>query len=160
VAPVLALLADETARQRPGGSAMVSRLCDLLVVEALRAWLAAAPPRDAWLAGLRDPQIAAALERIHTAPERPWTVDSLARAAGMSRSRFAQRFAELVGEPPLQYLTGWRLCYATELLDGSDDSLRVIAQRSGYGSEAAFGKAFKRRFGMSPGTYRTARRDD
>jgi AraC-like DNA-binding protein len=153
--PVLDLLAEESAVPRPGGSTMVSRLCDILVVEVLRGWIAgAAPPGTGWLAGLRDPQIAVALGQIHTAPERAWTVHALARAAGMSRSRFALRFAELVGVTPLQYLTDWRLCHACALLDDPGHSLRAVAQRCGYGSEAAFGKAFKRRFGVSPGAYR------
>jgi AraC-like DNA-binding protein len=155
--PVLALLADETAQSRPGGEAMVSRLCDVIVIEVLRVWIDTAPGHAGWLAGLRDPRIAAALGQLHAAPDRAWTVVSLAQAAGMSRSRFALRFAELVGATPVRYLTEWRLYRAAELLADPVHSLRTVAQHSGYASEAAFSKAFKRRFGVSPDAYRRNR---
>jgi AraC-like DNA-binding protein len=155
--PVLDLLADETAQARPGTAAMVARLCDLLLVEALRVWLAAEPAPTGWPAGLRDPRIAAALGRVHAAPEEPWTVHTLARVAGMSRSRFAERFTALVGQTPMGYLTAWRLGRAADLLDDPAVGLATVARRCGYGSEAAFGKAFKRRYGTSPGAYRDAR---
>ena len=106
------------------------------------------------MGALRDRRVGAALAHLHRAPERGWTNASLAGKVGMSRSRFAARFTSLVGEPPLSYLTRWRLETAARLLEQSELGLGEIAARVGYGSEAAFSKAFRRRFRTSPGAYR------
>jgi AraC-like DNA-binding protein len=151
-------LAWETREARPGTETIVSRLTDVLFVQVLRAWIETLPLRaGGWLGALRDRQIAAALGAIHRAPERPWTNESLAAHAGMSRSRFASRFADLVGEPPVGYLTRWRLERAAALLQ-EEGTLGVaeIAARVGYESETSFSKAFRRRFGTPPGAFRRA----
>lgn len=151
----LRFLSWETREGRPGIEAIVSRLTDVIFVQVLRHWIASVPEgRGGWLGALRDRHVAAALTHIHRSPDRGWTNASLAEAVGMSRSRFAARFATLVGEPPLAYLTRWRLETAAGLLQDSALGLGEIAVRAGYGSEAAFSKAFRRRFGVPPGSFR------
>ena len=151
----LRFLARETREPRPGSETIVSRLTDVIFVQALRAWLETAPVgQGGWLGALRDAQVASALVAVHRMPERDWTTASLAAVAGMSRSRFAARFTALVGEPPLAYLTGWRLQSAAGLLRDRQTGLAEVAARVGYESEAAFSKAFRRRFGLPPGAYR------
>jgi AraC-like DNA-binding protein len=153
----LRFVAREAAELRPGGEAVVTRLADILVIQAIRTWLDSAPEaRQGWLAALRDDQVGRALRAIHRAPERDWSVESLAREAGMSRSSFAARFTELVGEPAMQYLTGWRLHLAHVHLQHSGEPLSATARRFGYRSEAAFSRAFKRAFGTAPGGARRA----
>jgi AraC-like DNA-binding protein len=148
-------LAWETRGAKPGTEAIVSRLTDVVFVQVLRAWIESLPEgRGGWLGALRDPRIGAALALVHRAPERPWTNASLAEAVGMSRSRFAARFAALVGEPPLAYVSRWRLETAGGLLQDGALGLGEIAARVGYLSEAAFSKAFRRRFGTPPGAFR------
>jgi AraC-like DNA-binding protein len=151
----LRFLAAEARHPRPGTETLISRLTDVIFVQALRAWIEGQPEGvGGWLGALRDRQIAAALGEIHRQPERNWSVASLAAAAGMSRSSFAARFTALVGEAPLAYLTRWRMHLASEFLRGRDLSVSEIAGRVGYESEAAFSKAFKREVGVSPGAYR------
>ncbi len=151
----LRFIAWETREAKPGTETIVSRLTDVLFVQVLRAWVTTLPEGGGgWLGALRDPQVAAALAHVHRSPERRWTNASLAAGVGMSRSRFAARFTRLVGEPPLGYLSRWRLLTAAGLLHDSALSLGEIAARVGYESEAAFSKAFKRRFGSPPGAYR------
>jgi AraC-like DNA-binding protein len=151
----LCFLAWETREARPGTETIVSRLTDVIFVQVLRAWLESLPEgRGGWLGALRDRQIGAALAHVHRAPERPWTNAALAAAVGMSRSRFAARFSALVGEPPLAYLSRWRLETAAGLLLDGTLGLGEIAARVGYESEAAFSKAFRRRFGAPPGAFR------
>jgi AraC-like DNA-binding protein len=151
----LRFLAWETREARPGTETIVSRLTDVLFVQVLRAWAESLPEgRGGWLGALRDPGVGAALGHIHRSPERAWTNASLALAVGMSRSRFAARFTSLVGEPPLAYLSRWRLETAAGLLQDTALGLAEIAARVGYESEAAFSKAFRRRFGRPPGAYR------
>jgi AraC-like DNA-binding protein len=104
---------------------------------------------------LTDPAIAAALTAIHDAPDRPWTVAELGARAGLSRAAFANRFTALVGQPPLTYLTWWRMTIAARLLRRSGTPLRVVARRAGYSSDVAFAAAFKREYGITPGRYRT-----
>lgn len=153
----LRFLAWETREARPGTETIVSRLTDVLFVQVLRAWIETLPlGAGGWLGALRDRQVAAALGAIHRSPERSWTNESLAAQAGMSRSRFAARFAALVGEPPAAYLTRWRLERAAALLQEGELGLAEIAGQVGYESEASFGKAFRRRFGTPPGAYRRA----
>lgn len=151
----LRLLARETRDGRPGSEAIVSRLTDVIFVQALRAWLETIPEgRGGWLGALRDPAVGRALACIHARPDQEWTNASLAAAVGMSRSRFAARFAALVGEPPLAYLTRWRLETAAGLLEDGTLGQAEVAARVGYGSEAAFSRAFRRRFGQPPGAWR------
>nr|WP_246001678.1 helix-turn-helix transcriptional regulator [Allorhizocola rhizosphaerae] len=127
----------------------------MLLLFVLRAWFDEQPDaRGGWAAVLRDPAIVAALEGIHREPARAWTVEELARLAGLSRSAFAKRFTALVGRPPLAYLTWWRMTTAARLLRSSDTSLRAVAAKAGYASEFAFAKAFKREYGTAPGRYR------
>jgi AraC-like DNA-binding protein len=153
--PTLRFIASEAASTRPGAQTVVSRLADVLFVQIVRAHLATVlPEAGGWLGALADPQIGAALGLIHENPGRNWTVQSLATTAGMSRSAFAVRFNRLVGEPPLHYLTRWRMQKAQRLLRDGRASLSSVASSVGYDSEAAFSKAFKRAVGAAPGTYR------
>lgn len=151
----LQFVASEMASGQPGAETVVSRLADILFVQAVRAHLAQSGENArGWLRALVDPQIGGALGLMHQQPEEPWTVESLAARAAMSRSAFAARFAQLVGEPPLAYLTRWRMDKATRLLRGGQASIGEIAGRVGYQAEAAFSKAFKRWNGVAPGAYR------
>jgi AraC-like DNA-binding protein len=151
--------AEESRAPRAGSDAVLAKLSELLFVEALRGYLETVPEQErSWLAGLRDPQVSRALGLMHAEPARPWTVDDLGHEAGLSRSALAERFTELIGEPPMQYLKKWRLALgARALTDGSEPVLHV-AQRVGYESEAAFNRAFKREFGVPPATWRRQRR--
>jgi AraC-like DNA-binding protein len=152
----LRFLASETSEEiRPGTILTMSRLVDLMFVQAVRVWLAKQPKGAAgWLGAMRDPQIGLAINAIHAEPSRDWTVDSLAQLAAMSRSLFASRFAALVGDPPLKYVTRWRMQVAARRL--ADEKLRVseAAALVGYDSEAAFSRAFKRHLGVPPLTFR------
>jgi AraC-like DNA-binding protein len=153
----LRFIAREAGALRPGGETVITRLADILVIQALRAWLDSAPEATTgWLAALRDRQVGQALARMHAQPEAAWSLESLAREVGMSRSAFAARFTALVGEPALQYLTQWRLQLARAWLQEGPQPLAQLAGRVGYQSEAAFCRAFKRHFGVPPGS---ARRD-
>jgi AraC-like DNA-binding protein len=155
LASTLQLLFYEARHDRPGAKAMLSRLTDVIFVQAVRIWMTNQPAEQAgWLGGLRDPQIGTALGLIHQAPERAWSVSALAREVAMSRSPFAARFTALVGEPPLAYLTRWRMHLALSLLQSDGLSVSEVAERVGYESAAAFSKAFKRRFGLAPGASR------
>ena len=159
IAQTLRLLANEAAGAAPGKATVVNRLCDALFVYVLRSHLAsAAPGEPSWLRGLVDPEVARALELMHGDPGRAWTVASLAQAVGMSRSAFAARFQEVVGQSPIKYLAGWRLQRAAALLRREDVGIAELAARHGYESEAAFSKAFKRGIGVAPGAYRQAAR--
>ncbi|MFI0372132.1 AraC family transcriptional regulator [Actinomadura sp. 1N219] len=144
------------AGQRPGFGAALPALLDILLLYTLRAWFDDRPSGEAtgWTAALRDPAVAAALRGIHHEPERPWTVQSLADLAQLSRAAFARRFAELAGTPPLSYLTWWRMTSAARLLRTTDLPLRSVADRVGYASDFAFAKAFRREYGEPPGRYR------
>ncbi|HKF67680.1 MAG TPA: AraC family transcriptional regulator [Vicinamibacterales bacterium] len=153
--PTLDLLANEARRPGQGSGALVARLTEIIFVQSVRAWIAEQPIGDAgWLGALRDRQIAAALALLHQTPAHAWRVGELARKVGMSRSPFAARFRTLVGAPPLEYLSRWRLHLSTTLLRNEQLTLGAIAERVGYESETAFSKAFKRRFGVAPGVYR------
>ncbi|WP_211282686.1 AraC family transcriptional regulator [Amycolatopsis keratiniphila] len=157
------LLALEITDPRPGGAAMVSRILDLLFIQVLRAWAAATPDRTGWLVAVMDPGIGRALTAIHRHHDRPWTVGELAALANLSRSTFAERFSALVGEPPGAYLINRRLDHATELLRRGNSPIATIATTVGYTSEAAFSRAFRRRFDTTPQRWRSgtssARRD-
>lgn len=126
-----------------------------MFVEALRRHVETSPPGGrGWLAALRDVQIGRALALLHEAPGQAWTVDELAREVAMSRSLLATRFASLVGESPMQYLMRWRLALAARALRSGSDAISRVAERSGYETEAAFSRAFKREFGLPPSTWR------
>ena len=151
----LRFIAKEAAALRPGGETVITRLADILVIQALRAWLDSSPEANlGWLAALRDPQIGKAMALMHRTPEREWSVETLATAVAMSRSAFSARFTSLTGESAMQYLTQWRMQLARTHLQSSQESLSQVAVRFGYQSEAAFCRAFKRMFGVSPGSVR------
>ena len=151
----LRMMAAEAARLRPGGETVLTRLADVLVIQAIRAWLAAdRGGRTGWLGALRDPQIGRALAQVHRDPARDWTVATLAAECAMSRSAFAARFSELVGEPAMQYVTRWRMQTALHELGSGDSTVAELAGRLGYRSEAAFSRAFKRVLGIAPGAAR------
>lgn len=151
----LRFIANEAASLKPGGETVITRLADVVVIQAIRSWLESSPDADqGWLAALRDRQIGRALALIHKDPANDWGVASLADAVAMSRSAFSARFTQLVGVSPGRYLTDWRMQVArTRLLD-STDPVATIAEGLGYQSEAAFCRAFKRTFEVSPGNLR------
>ncbi len=153
----LALLAAEARDLQPGGEAVITRLGDILVIQAIRAWLETDPgARTGWLGALQDPQIGHAIMLIHSEPARDWTVASLAAELAMSRSAFAARFTALVGEPAMQYVTRWRMQLGLHALKDEGATVGELADRLGYRSEAAFARAFKRVMGFPPGTVRRA----
>ncbi|WP_413450705.1 AraC family transcriptional regulator [Georgenia phoenicis] len=149
------LMAEELSHLRPGGEAVATRLADILVVRAVRAWLEHDPTaREGWLRALDDEHVGRALEAVHAEPGRPWTLELLARTAAMSRSSFAARFTALVGEPPMAYVTRWRMLLAQERLARDDTTVAALAAELGYRSEAAFSRAFTRTVGRTPGAVR------
>ncbi|GAA3515594.1 AraC family transcriptional regulator [Actinocatenispora rupis] len=150
----LRLIAAEATTLRPGGETVITRLSDILVVQAIRSWIENDPAaQTGWLGALRDPQIGQAISLIHRHPARPWTLASLAAEVTMSRSAFAARFTQTAGEPVMAYLTRWRMHLARQqLLDGA--AVGELAGRLGYHSIAAFSRAFKRVHGTPPSTVR------
>jgi len=147
-------LASEMAQHAPGSDVIATRLGEVLFIQALRAHIASGPERNkGWLRAIFDPQMGTALSAIHDSVHTPWTVESLAQAAGMSRSAFAARFKELLGQTPLEYVTEWRMQKAIQLLEQRDKKLIDVARSVGYESDAAFSKAFKRVVGANPGEY-------
>ena len=155
--PLVPVLADELAKDEPGQTAVVDRLIDLLLVAALRAWFArpeADPP--AWYVAQRDPIVGKAIGMLHNHPAQPWTVGSLAAEVGVSRATLARRFTDLVGEPPMSFLTGWRLTLAADLLREPGSTIAAVADQVGYGSPYALSIAFKRAYGVSPKAHRLA----
>jgi AraC-like DNA-binding protein/quercetin dioxygenase-like cupin family protein len=150
--------AKESDAGRPGAGNVRARLSELMFVETIRRHLEGLPPSQrGWLAGLRDQIIGSALAALHNDPAERWTVERLARAAGVSRSILAERFASMVGQPPMQYLALWRMQLASRLLaDGSP--IAAVAEAVGYESEAAFGRAFKKIVGENPATWRRTQR--
>lgn len=145
----------------PGSPVVVGRLAELLFIQAVRAWAAGLPARgDAaggWLGALSDPGLSRALAAVHRDPASDWSVDAMARVAGMSRSAFAERFGQRVGEPPAAWLLRWRLLLARRALATTDQGLAHVAAAVGYRSEAAFIRAFTREVGTSPTRWRQAR---
>ncbi|MEP6952997.1 MAG: AraC family transcriptional regulator [Solirubrobacteraceae bacterium] len=151
----LRLLATEARDPRPGGEAVITRLADIIVIQAIRSWIETDPAaRTGWLGALRDPHIGRAIALVHADPAREWTVGSLAGELAMSRSAFAARFTELVGEPAMQYVTTWRMHVALAALQDGDATVAQLGATLGYRSEAAFARAFKRVIGTSPGAVR------
>ncbi|KFE70563.1 transcriptional regulator, AraC family protein [Hyalangium minutum] len=158
LAPTVQLLLAESASNSPGATVIMSRLADILLVQALRAHVAGGKCEEHGLRALVDPQIGKALALLHERSAEPWTVESLAAAVALSRSGFAARFTALVGEPPLEYLARWRMTKAAQLLRESHVPLSEVAEYVGYSSEASFNRAFKRWGGTAPGTYRRDQR--
>ncbi|GAA1775791.1 AraC family transcriptional regulator [Nocardioides hankookensis] len=153
--PLVALLASEIVRDEPGQDAVLDRLLDLLLIAVLRAWFArpdADPP--AWYVGQSDPVVGPALRLMQHHPEHPWTVAELAAAGGVSRAAFARRFTDVVGEPPMTFLTGWRLALAADLLRDPSATLAAVAHQVGYSTPFALSTAFKRAYGVSPRDHR------
>jgi AraC-like DNA-binding protein len=153
--PLVPMLGQEIVRDEPGQEAVLDRLLDLLLVAVLRAWFsrhqAEAP---GWYRAQGDPVVARALRMLQNDPAQPWTVATLARETGVSRAALARRFAELVGEPPMTFLTAWRLALAADLLREPGSTIGAVAQQVGYGSPFALSTAFKRVRGVSPKEHR------
>ncbi len=151
---IMGLIARESASPQPGAEVMLRRLTELLFIQVIRLWIdQQAEMSVGWVGALRDQPISAALGLIHQSPARKWTVKDLAEAVALSRSAFSARFTERVGEPPMRYLTRWRMLRATRLLK-NEVRIETIAEMLGYESEAAFRKAFKREIGIPPAQYR------
>jgi AraC-like DNA-binding protein len=152
-------LADEAAAQSPGSEAMLAKLSEALFVDTLRRYLAQLPEHSTgWLAGARDGAVGRALALMHSRPGHAWTVGELADSVGVSRSVFVERFSRYLAEPPMTYLTNWRLRLAAEALRTTAKGVADIAAEVGYESEAAFNRAFKRTFGLPPARFRREHR--
>lgn len=143
------------SKGRMGGECMLGRISELMFVDVVRRYLETLPPdRASWLAGLRDPYVGRALTALHEFPARDWTLEALAQEAALSRSAFADRFSNFVGQPPMQYLAAWRMQLATNYLRSGTESVSSVAARVGYESEAAFSRAFKKTMGAPPSEWR------
>jgi AraC-like DNA-binding protein len=144
----------EVVDKRAGSESVLTKLSELMFIDVVRRYIETLPSQDTgWLAGLRDPFIGKALAVIHARPSFSWTVEGLARQCGISRTVLAERFAELVGIPPMHYLAKWRMQVASELLNGNSN-MAAIAAQVGYDSEAAFSRAFKKMIGVAPSVWR------
>lgn len=156
--PLIAMLRDEIAKDSPGQDVFLDRLLDLLLIASLREWFSRQDSdAPAWCRAHTDPVVGLALQLLHNNPAHPWTVAGLAAKVGTSRAALARRFTELIGEPPMTYLTGWRLTLAADLLHEPDATLDAVARQVGYSGAFALSTAFKRVYGVSPRVYR--RRD-
>jgi AraC-like DNA-binding protein len=152
-------LVDEAGSGRIGSEAMLAKLSEALFVDTLRRYVASLPEHQlGWLTGVRDPIVGKSLALLHNRIAHPWTIESLADEVGISRSALVQRFRRYLSEPPMAYLTRWRLQLAARSLEKTARGVAEIAADVGYESEAAFNRAFKREFGQPPGRYRTDRR--
>jgi len=159
VAPVLHEAVSESRQRRPGSAAVLERVSEMVFVDAARRYLESLPADSSgWLAALRDRYVGRAIGLMHERPAEPWTMDELGRQVGLSRSALYERFAELVGQPPMQYLTNWRMQRGAGLLREGNATVATIAQEVGYDSEAAFARAFKRLVGQPPAAWRRAQR--
>lgn len=151
-------LTEESRLGRPGADCILTRLAELMFIEVLRRYVDGLPPGQiGWLAGLRDDVVGRALALLHAQPDRPWTLAELARQSASSRSSLARQFALLVGQPPMQYLTQWRMQVAANLMHQNRAKIATIAAEVGYDSEAAFSRAFKKATGLAPGAWRDGR---
>jgi AraC-like DNA-binding protein len=145
----------ESQNKRPGSEAMLERMSEMMFIDAVRRYVDTLPEDSrGWLAGLRDRFVGRALALMHDAPATEWTVDELGRRVGLSRSALHERFAEMIGQPPMQYLTNWRMQVAAALLRNTNATVASVAQDVGYDSEAAFARAFKRLVGRPPAAWR------
>jgi AraC-like DNA-binding protein len=152
---------QQAANAAPGSSVVLARLAEVLFAETLRRYLLQLPPgRSGWLAGASDPAVGRGLAAMHRRPAHPWTLDEIATEAGLSRSALTERFARYLGQAPIAYLTDWRLELAADALRTTRRSVLQIASEVGYDSEAAFNRAFKRRFGKPPALYRKTSREE
>ncbi|GAA3846670.1 AraC family transcriptional regulator [Sphaerisporangium flaviroseum] len=156
--PLIPLLEAEIVKDEPGQEAVLDRLLDLLLIAVLRTWFSRPEGEaPAWYRAHSDPVVGKALRMLHNNPGRPWTVATLAAGTGVSRAALARRFTELVGEPPMAYLTGWRLALAADLLRETEATVGAVARQVGYGSSFALSTAFKRVHGISPQEHRAGR---
>ena len=159
VAAFMRAVVVESNQRRPGGEAVLERMSEMLFVEVLRRYADALPPEQTgWLAAMRDPAVGRVLGALHERPAEAWSLERLGDEAGLSRSVLHERFVHLVGQPPMQYLTRWRMQVATGLLRDTAAKVLDVALRVGYDSEAAFSRAFKREVGTSPGAWRRGER--
>lgn len=157
---LLHVLADEMQVEAPGQRALLDRLLDVLLISTLRTWFAGRQEEaPGWFRAQHDPEIGAALSLLHQDVAHPWTVDELAARVGLSRAALARRFTALLGEPPMTYLSGWRLALAADLLCSSDATIATIARQVGYRTPFSLSAAFKRVHGVSPQQYRLVRTD-
>lgn len=157
LASTLRFMATEAQSQRPGGETVITRLADILVIQAIRAWIEHDPAaQTGWLGALQDPQLGRAIALVHRDPTQPWSLASLASEVGMSRSAFAARFTAMVGEPAMHYVARWRMHLALTWLREQELGVAETATKLGYQSEAAFSRAFKRYVGIAPGSVRKA----
>ena len=155
IAQSFAYAAQQLATPEAGAATIIGKLSELMFVEAVRRYIDGLPPQETgWLAGLRDPAVGRALALLHTKPAAHWTADELAGAVNMSRSAFADRFSQLIGAPPMRYLTNWRMQLAASKLRDTRQSIAQIAFDVGYESEAAFTRAFHREMGQPPAAWR------
>ena len=155
VAPMLHHAATESNQRRAGSAAVLERVSEMVFVDAARRYLESLPANaSGWLAALRDRYVGRAIQLMHERPAEPWTIDELGRQAGLSRSALHERFVELVGQPPMQYLTNWRMQCGARLLREGRDTVATIALEVGYDSEASFARAFKRLMGQPPAAWR------
>jgi AraC-like DNA-binding protein len=153
--PLIALLGEEIVKDEPGQEAVLDRLLDLLLIAVLRAWFSRPDAQaPAWYQAYGDPVVGRAMRLLHHNPAHPWTVATLAAEVGVSRAALARRFTELVGEPPMTFLTGWRLALAADLLREPDATVAAVARQVGYGTPFALSTAFKRVRGVSPKQHR------
>jgi len=158
---ILQRMVSESALERPGQSAVLSRMTEMLFVEVLRSWIKSLRPGEGgWLGAMADRHIGRALQLIHERPDRPWTLRDLGRRVGLGRTAFSARFTKLVGQPMHRYLIAHRMEVAASLLESSDEAIAQIATRVGYETAAAFSKLFHRHQGLSPGRYRAVRKSD
>lgn len=155
----LRVIGAEAAQPGMGNDLIALKLSEIIFAQALRTYLQSAGAERPVFAGFADPRLSRALKAIHDTPAHPWTLDALADIAGMSRAAFASRFANRMDTTPLVYLTQWRMQLARERLIGTPEPIIEVAEKAGYHSEAAFGRAFKKHFGMGPATYRRTRRE-
>lgn len=151
---IIALVIQESAAGRQGNEVVIKKLGEILFIHALRAYIEQTEIDRGFLAALKDERISSSLKLIHNAPEESWTLESLARKVGMSRTSLSNKFRELVGETPMNYLTNWRILNAKELLRESDLSVREVAHKIGYQSETAFNRVFKDRVQITPLKFR------
>jgi AraC-like DNA-binding protein len=156
---VLRQMAEQSRLGHAGADSVLTRLAELMFIEALRRYLEDLPAgQTGWLAGLRDAAVGRALTLLHARPHHPWSLDDLAREVAVSRSNFAKRFTDIVGQPPMQYLAQWRMQVAANLLADHGAKVGAVAAEVGYESEAAFSRAFKKATGLPPGAWRETRR--
>jgi AraC-like DNA-binding protein len=156
--PLIAFAVAESRQQRSGAQSVLLRLSEVLFIEVVRRYLDSLPPdRTGWLAGLRDAVAGRVLAMLHDRPAAPWTLEQLAKDAGVSRSALADRFTQVVGQPPMRYLAHWRMQLASRLLADGTAKVSAVGLEVGYQSEAAFSRAFKEIVGVSPAAWRRAR---